>query len=261
MGYSTRLGLIGLIALSSCPVVEAQQSDDIKTIQQNISSLKSDIAALAEKQQQIISQLKDLRRLLQAGSEPPHPPPTMSVDGKPFRGAPAAPIAIIEYADFECSFCGQFMREVYPQIIENYIQKGKVKYVYRDLPMPNHTHAMPAARAARCADEQGKFWEMHESLFANQEALEKRDIANRALALGLDTNRFADCVASEKHADEIRKDALEAQKMGIEGTPTFLLGVAEPNGDVRIEQTLVGSYPYEIFKSNIEDLLDSKRRP
>jgi protein-disulfide isomerase len=151
------------------------------------------------------------------------------------------------------------MREVYPQLAENYIKPGKVKYFYRDLPMQSHTHALVAARAARCAGEQGKFWQMHESLFANQTALAEKDISGRATAVGLDSSKFSQCLSSGRYTDQIRSSTLEAGKMGINGTPTFLLGVVEANGDVTRIKTIVGAPPYEHFKSEIDGLLASEK--
>src|SRR5260221_459521 len=89
-------------------------------------------------------------------------PRSAPVHGEPFRSDAHARVAIIEYSDFECPLCRQFARDVYPLIDAAYIHSGKVKYFFRDLPLPMHPHALPAARAARCAGEQGKFWEMHD---------------------------------------------------------------------------------------------------
>jgi protein-disulfide isomerase len=232
---------------------------DTKNDATDIATLKRDVKVLVENQQKIIAQLNELKHLLLTGSEAVHPPANLSVNGEPFKGAVAAQVAIIEYADFECQFCGDFMREVYPQIAENYIKQGKVKYFYRDLPMASHTHALSAARAARCAGEQGKFWQMHERLFADQTALAEKDILGRAAAVGLNTSKFAECLSSERHIDDIRRSTSEAQQMGINGTPTFLLGVVAADGDVTRINTIVGAPPYEHFKSEIDGLLASEK--
>jgi protein-disulfide isomerase len=257
------LSLVWLIVLTSWQVGEGRQGDTA-TIQQDIKALKRDVSALSEKQQQIIDQLSELKRLLQANSETRgavHVPTSIVLHGELFKGAISAQVAIIEYGDFECPFCGQFMREVYPQIISKYISTVKVKYFYRDLAMPMHPHALSAARAARCAGEQGKLWEMRESLFANQAALADKDLSSRAQELGLDTGKFVECVSSERYTEDIRRSFSEAQKMGIGGTPTFLLGIVESDGQtVRIEKTIIGAYPYEVFQSDLEELLaDSSR--
>jgi protein-disulfide isomerase len=166
-------------------------------------------------------------------------------------------VAIIEYADFECPYCGEYERKTVPRLLSDYIETGKVKLFYRDLPLPMHARALPAARAARCAGEQGKFWEMHDSLFAKQNALSAPAVLERAQTLGLDKEKFTECLSSEKYTADIQKSVSEAQKMGVDGTPTFFLGVVEPSGDVTVEKRLQGAAPFDVFKTEIDALLAS----
>jgi protein-disulfide isomerase len=227
--------------------------------QGDLAALRTDIRALQAEQQQIITRLDELKQLLQPSGQPvrPQPPNTLDIHGESFRGDSGARVAIIEYADFECPYCGEYERKTFPQILSDYIETGKVKYFYRDLPLPMHARALPAARAARCAGEQGKYWEMHDSLFAKQNALSAPAVLDRAQTLGLDTAKFSECLSSEKYTVDIQKSALEAQKMGIDGTPTFFLGVVEPSGDVTIEKRLQGTAPFDVFKTEIDALLAS----
>ena len=216
------------------------------------------IKALAE---QILSSLNDIKQLLATNPalrptpQPLAPPSALTIQHESFRGGSAAAVAIVEYADFECPFCGQYQREVYPQLAKDYIDTGKVKYFYRDLPLPMHPHAMVAARAARCAGEQGKYWEMHDSLFAKQNLLRDVDMPARAQELGLDTAKFSECISGDRYTEEINKSAAEAQKMGIEGTPTFFVGQVNPNGELTNLKMIVGSRSYDAFKSVIDGLL------
>jgi protein-disulfide isomerase len=225
--------------------------------QSDLSALRTDIRALQAEQQQIITRLDELKQLLQPNSPPPPQISSVSVRGERFRGESGARVALIEYADFECPYCGEYERTAFPQVLSDYIQTGKVKYFYRDLPLPGHARALPAARAARCAGEQGKYWEMHDSLFAKQNALSAPALLDRAQTLGLDTAKFIECQSSDKYTADIQKSALEAQKMGIDGTPTFFLGVVEPSGDVTIEKRLQGAAPFDVFKTEIDALLAS----
>jgi len=154
-----------------------------------------------------------------------------------------------------------YWKEVYPQIDANYLRTGKIKYFFRDLPLTMHPHAIPAARLARCAGEQGKFWEMHDSLFSNQAALGEKEASERTRALGVDVAKLNQCFASDKYLDDIRKSASEAQGMGIIGTPTFFLGVMDTNGQViSVKRTIPGAYPYLVFKSYLDELLASKKQ-
>ena len=233
--------------------------------QDDISNLKGEVEVLKSQQERIVSELNDLKRLLAAnpamrtGPQPPAPPSVLATQKEPFRGDSSATVAIVEYADFECPYCGQYEHEVYPQISKGYIQTGKVKYFFRDLPLPMHQRAMGAARAARCAGEQGKYWEMHDSLFAKQNAIREVDMPGRAQELGLDAAKFSECLSSDRYTDEINKSAAEAQKLGIGGTPTFFIGTAGPTGDVTNLKMIIGTAPYDTFKSAIEGVLAAKK--
>ena len=235
--------------------------------QGDLSALRIDVRALQAEQQQIITRLDELKQLLQANGRPvnsavlPSPPPPSALDihGENFRGDSGARVAIVEYADFECPYCGQHARQVYPQIVESYIKTGKVKLFFRDLPLPMHPHALAAARAAHCAGEQGKYWEMHDSLFAKQTGLSDPALLDRAKTLGLDENKFSECSSSDKYSDDLRKSMAEAQRMGIDGTPTFFIGTISPDEDVvNISKRIVGAHPYETFESALDELLTPK---
>jgi protein-disulfide isomerase len=247
-----------LLCFGLSQVGNAQAQTETKDqSQSDLSALRTDVRALQAEQQQIISRLDELKQLLQPNRQPP-PVSSLSVRGEMFRGDSGARVAIIEYADFECPYCGEYEREVFPRLLSDYIVTGKVKYFYRDLPLPGHAHAMPAARAARCAGEQGKYWEMHDSLFANQNALSVPALLDRAQTLGLDKVKFTECQSGEKYTADIQKNFSEAQNLRIDGTPTFFIGVAEPNGDVTIEKRLAGAAPLDVFKSELDIMLASK---
>jgi protein-disulfide isomerase len=251
-----------LLALSLPRTTPAQQSES--QTEDVISSLKTDIAGLKTEQQQILNQIGEIKRLLAAnaasrlGPQPLAPPSALATLDESFRGDSGATVAIIEYADFECPYCGQYEHDIYPQISKDYIQTGKVKYFFRDLPLPMHPHAMGAARAARCAGEQGKYWEMHDSLLAKQNAIREADMPGRAQELGLDAAKFSECLSSDRYTDEIKASAVEAQKMGIGGTPTFFVGKVDPRGEVTNLKMIIGARPYDAFKSAIEGSLATK---
>jgi protein-disulfide isomerase len=243
----------------------AQQVDDRNSGQANASSLQQEIELLFKGQKEIVYQLNEIKRLLPVGPiESAAPTPsTVSIIGGVVRGDSQATTALVEYSDFECPYCGLYERRASPQVLENYVKTGKVKLVYRDLPLPIHPHAMQAARAAHCAGEQGKYWEMHDSLFANQADLSDPAVFERAKTLNLDVERFSICMSSDRYADEIHKNVSEAQKLGVAGTPTFFIGTVAPGGaDVTIKKTIVGTHPYEVFKSALDEVLasDSQQR-
>jgi protein-disulfide isomerase len=220
-------------------------------------NLKADVARLNTQQRQILDSLEELKRMIKGPGQPAlKPPDTMSVAGEPFKGQPGATLAIIEYADFECPFCRRFEHEVYPQIRDNYVNTGKVKYFHRDMPLPFHQGAMPAARAAHCASEQGKFWEMHDSLLGGAASLGAADIDERAGRLGLNVSALDECISSDRFADIIQRGVAEATQMQISGTPTFIIGTLDAQGELMsVKRTVVGAYPFGTFKDAIDPLL------
>lgn len=179
----------------------------------------------------------------------------VSLDDDPFKGNPNAPVTIIEFSDFQCPFCSRFFEQTLPSLQENYIDTGKVKLVYRDLPLDNlHPNARPAHIAAECADEQGKFWEYHDMLFGNQaqwNKLSSSDLSSQlnqyATTLGLNSASFDSCLSSKEIADEVQSDYLAASQYGATGTPTFFIG-NEKDGFIR----MVGAQPYASFQAAID---------
>ena len=148
-----------------------------------------------------------------------------------------------------------------PQIEKEYIQTGKVKYVARDFPLESiHKEAFKAAEAGHCAGEQGKFWEMHARLYANQRALAPNNLPQYAQAIELDVPKFQQCLESGKYAAKIRQDLADGQQAGVTGTPGFFLGVTDPNDQkVKVSRVLKGAQPYTSFKAAIDDLLSSQK--
>lgn len=133
---------------------------------------------------------------------------------------------------------------------------GKIRYVLLDMPLESiHKLAFKAAEATHCAEEQGKFWEMHHRLFEQQKSLEPWKA--HAEALGLDVARFEECMTSGRHAPAIRKDIAEAQKAGVTGTPAFLIAVTDPADKTKVKglTTLRGAKPYDQFKAELEQAL------
>lgn len=147
-----------------------------------------------------------------------------------------------------------------PQLKEEYIKTGKLRYVFRDLPLEQiHPHAFKAAEAANCAGEQGKYWEMHDRLFMNYRQLAPAQLAAHAQAVGLDAAKFAQCMESGKQAAEIRKDVSDAVRANVQSTPHFIVGVTDAKNpreaNVRIIKVIAGAQPYAVFKAAIEEAL------
>ncbi len=177
---------------------------------------------------------------LPSPTNPQNLPPEPGIDAKidlnedddPVKGDAKAPVTLIEYSDFQCPFCGRAFTQTLPQIEENFVKKGKVKLVFRDLPLAFHPEAHPAAEAAECADEQGKFWAYHDLLFKNQQELGTANYKKWAQEAGLDVSKFNSCFDAGKYKSEVDKDNADATKAGASGTPTFFAMVDKSLADV-----------------------------
>lgn len=151
----------------------------------------------------------------------------------PALGDNDAPISFIEFGDYQCPFCAKFYNEAEPIMILKYVNTSRVKFYYRDLPQIEiHDKAMLASHTARCANEQGKFWEMHNKLYKNHNSWSllsvssaKQRFQDYANELGLDLAMFNSCVDSEKYKNEINLDMQDATRLGISGTPTFVVQI------------------------------------
>ena len=185
-------------------------------------------------------------------------PETLAVDPRPGMalGDSAAPVTIVEFTDFQCPFCGRHATTTLPQLRKEYVDKGLVRYVVRNNPLPMHPFARRAAIAARCAAEQSPaaYWRYHDGLFAGQAALADSTFDALAQADGLDLARFDRCRMDKATAERIDADVAAASKAGFRGTPTFVIGRVQPDGTVRGE-AIEGAYPFARFKSAIDGLL------
>jgi len=144
----------------------------------------------------------------------------LSIDDAPVRGAPMAALTIVEFSDFECPYCGA-TSPIIKRVLSEF--EGRVRLVFRHYPLPQHTNAAPAARAAVAAANQGKFWEMHDLLFERQDELESAALERHAEALGLDMERFRADFASEATQARVEADRELGQRVEVQGTPTIFV--------------------------------------
>jgi protein-disulfide isomerase len=173
------------------------------------------------------------------GGEAPGPVKKVDVGNAPSRGPKNAPITVVLFSDFQCPFCSR----VEPSITE--LEKaypGKVRVAWKNYPLPFHNNAKPAAEAALAANEQGKFWEMHDILFKNQQALSAADLEGYARQIGLDMAKFKAAVDSHKYAAQVEADSKQGSEVGVEGTPAAFV-----NGHL-----VSGAQPVDAFKKIVE---------
>lgn len=185
-----------------------------------------------------------------------------SVDDDPVLGDKNAPVTIVEFSDYECPFCKRHFDETFPQLVKEYVDKGKVKIVYRDFPLSFHDPmATKEAVAANCAKEQGgdkKYFEFHDEIFkrttSNGNGLNDDKIQTIAKDLDLNTSKFTSCLSSKAMEDEVKKDIADGTAAGASGTPTFVIGKTTSNGEINGD-LVVGAQPFAAFQAVIDPML------
>jgi protein-disulfide isomerase len=165
------------------------------------------------------------------------------INGAPSKGPEYAPVTIVKFEDFQCPFCKQFQPTV-TELLSRY--NGKIRLVHKDLPLDSiHPQARQVAEAARCADEQGKFWSYHDILYANYQKISEENLKNLAKEVDLDVNAFDRCLSSGKFRAAVQRDVIDGAKLGVTGTPTFFINGRE----------ISGNQPLEIFEAIIDEEL------
>jgi len=210
----------------------------------------------------ILKELKQIRQLLESQARPSGPAPRLVPQTGKLRlsggfplGSNDAPVTIVEFTDYQCPFCRQFQTTTFAELRKKYIDSGKVRFIIHDFPLDGHPNAMPAAEAARCAGDQGKFWPMHDALFGQPDTSRKGSIEN-AEALKLDLDTFRSCLESSKHKTEIQSDMQTALSLQITATPSFLIG--RTSGEDLDGSILIGAQPLSAFEAKINAANPSK---
>jgi protein-disulfide isomerase len=183
----------------------------------------------------------------------------LSIAGAPVLGRKDAPVTIVEFSDFECQFCQSFFASTLPQIKRDYIDTGKVRYVLLDFPLDRlHRNARKAAEAAHCAADQGKYWEMHDILFAQRGKLDVAQYGGYAKKLGLNSLNFDACLKSGRKSTTIDRGMAGGAAIGIRVTPSFIVSVTEPGDVVSGGAVITGAQSFEEYRTAIEQALASK---
>jgi protein-disulfide isomerase len=226
---------------------------EIGTLQEDVERLKTELA-------EIKKQLADLRQLLsQRAAQPANVMVKVSVGDSPSLGQPDAPVTLVEFSDYQCPFCGRFFKQTFTALKTDYIDTGKLRYVFRDFPLDTiHPQARKAAEAAHCAGAQGKYWEMHDTLFKNQSALKVDNLKAFARDLGLDTDAFNACLDQGTYAEAVNQHLAAGSQAGIAGTPGFFIGKTSAEGT--LEATFIkGAQPITAFRQVIDGLLEGQK--
>jgi protein-disulfide isomerase len=251
--------IAGFLSVSGTPPAFAQSDAASKA---ELRALKGDLEQIRTELEEVKKELKLMRQFLQRRAAQPTQPgrvvANVSVSGNPTKGKNDAPVTLIEFSDYQCPFCSRFFQTTLPPLTKEYIDTGKVRYAFRDFPLDQiHPHARKAAEAAHCAGDQGKYWEMHDLLFQNQQALEIDKLKTYASRLDLDSAAFATCVDTEKYKAKVQKNLEDGVEAGVRGTPSFFVGKTRPDGTIQ-GVMISGARPTTAFRQEIDRLLQEK---
>lgn len=246
---------IALGQLVAATEAASQSPADMQSIRQELESLRATQAGMREELREIKALLLKANNAAPAGAAP-FAGTEFSLEGAHVKGVPQASVVLVEFSDFQCPFCASYAAATYPQISRDYVDTGKVRYAFVNFPIEAlHPLAYKEHVAAACAADEGRFWEMHDRLFANPKGVDSKSLAGYAQAIGLNLARFRSCLESDRHAVEIRQAMKSGSALGISGTPTFVIGVVESDDKFKVAKVITGAKPYSVFKDAIDGVL------
>lgn len=185
----------------------------------------------------------------------PVPREPVSLEGSELLGSETAPVVVLEFSDFQCPYCARFANGILPQVDTKYVRTGRVQVAFRQMPLEAiHPRAFRAAQAAACAGEQGHFWPLHDAIFRDASKLEDADLRAKASAVGVDGAAYDECM-NARASDRVRADMALAQKLGIKGTPTLLVGRRVHGDAVKVAEVFPGSPDLPGLSASLDALL------
>ena len=215
---------------------------ELEKVREQIRNLLRDQRLTAQKRS-FIKSLRENAKIVSYLKPPSAFRAEVSVVEEPFRGPEKAPVTIVKFEDFQCPFCKQ-VQPTFVDLLKRY--DGKLRLVHKDLPLEAiHPQARQAAEAARCADEQGKFWSYHDKLYAGSPKLSPEELKSYAKEVGLNVDSFEHCLTTRKYQAIVQKDLSEGTQLGLTGTPTFFINGREVSGN----------QPLDIFGAMIDEEL------
>ena len=243
--------------LNALPAL-AKSDDDLKALQKEVQAIR-------EGQAQMQKDLVEIKKLLQQGTraapargQQAFEPTDVQLGDVAYRGPYDAPVTLIEFTDYQCPYCKRHATTVMPPLFKSYGDTGKVRFILREFPIVTlHPRAIAASEAALCAGDQDQYWGMHDALFNDQKANSDENFQQQAAALGLDVSVFAECMNSDKHTEQIKADVAEGRKLGVSGTPSFVVGLTDPEDPSKVHLTkfIRGAQPLPTFSAAIDELI------
>jgi len=222
-------------------------------------SLEQEVAQLKRNQAELLKRMETLERARRPDAAAAQASAReIDLAGISFLGDPDAPVTLIEFTDYQCPYCRRHAQQTLPRLRERYVETGQLRYGIREFPIERlHPDAARLSRAALCAGEQGRYWEMHERLMTSPQQATRRSVAPAVQALGLDESDFSACMEGERLDTAIRGDIAAGFHLGVRATPFFAIGRTGQDGATRlsIASTLTGARPFESFVVWIDPLV------
>ena len=263
----TRLAVVAFVGVVSLsPPLEQDPAQEIAALKRQVQELRDQQAQMQRELAAIKNFLQSLMQGRQQGQQGPAPAApelpgiigaSIPTAGEPSMGSASAKVTVMEVSDYQCPFCKRQTLQTFPQLEAEYIRTGKVQYLFVDYPIAQlHPTAARSHQAAICAGEQGKYWEMHRSLFNSPVAKDDGALIAQAKSIGLDVPRLQACLSSGKHAQSVQASVARMEQLGVGGTPMTLIGLTPaPGQPMKIVKYIYGAKPYAEFKAAIDSIL------
>jgi protein-disulfide isomerase len=253
-----RLASITVLAIFSLSPPQSQ-SDEIAALRREVQALK----AQQQSMERDLQTIKSLLQTLAQGRQPEADPfvnKSIELKDEPTKGNAAAKVTMVEVSDYHCPFCRRQTLQTMPKVMAEYVNSGKVKYVFVDYPIAQlHPDAFKSHEAAACAGDQGKYWQMHDLLFTNSPARDASQLSSSANLIGVDMKKFDACLNGgngSPHAADIRESITRMQELGVGGTPLVLIGMTPaPGAPMKIASYVYGAKPFPEFKAALDAAL------
>lgn len=247
-----KVSSVALVALLSLSPPQSP-ADEIAALKRQVQDLTTRQAAMERDLQAI----KSIILQAQGPTGDQFASKTIPLANEPARGSASAKVTLVEVSDYHCPFCRRQTLQTLPQVLAEYVNSGKVRYVFVDYPIAQlHPDAFKSHEAAACAGDQGKYWEMHDALFSNPPARDAAQLTAEAKTVGVDERKFTACLSGQTHAAAIRDSISRMQSLGVGGTPLTLVGLTPaPGAPMKVIASVYGARPYADFKAAIDAAL------
>ena len=245
-----------LFLFLACSQPSAQSPKDAEALRKEVEALKAQQAEM----QKSLEEVRDFLKAATGGrfGAPSLVKSTFDISGMPTNGRADAPLTLIEISDYHCPFCRRHVQQTQPKIYSEMVNPGKLRHVFVHYPIAQlHPDAYRSHEAASCANDQGKFWDLHTKLFETPLKTAEQ-LTGLAEGAGIDIAAFRTCLASGKHAKEVQASVERISKLNINGTPMFLIGRTTKDSKITVERVIEGAQPFEAFKLAAEEILAGK---